>query len=139
MLLRTATKTKIGIAFKAIASGVMRLFKNLKRLNTKLIAIPRNAPSNKPIRALVPETLAAPQTRSMFSVNFCQIFDGGAKKYGLRLKPFTTSSQTAMNATPKTAGGKTERTKDEERELIGLQFLARDQTFRRHAMLRALR
>jgi hypothetical protein len=75
----------------------------------------------------------------MFSVNFCQIFDGGAKKYGLRLKAFTASSQTARNARPKTAGGTTERTMDEERELIGLQFLARDQTFRRHVMPRGLR
>ena len=69
MLLSTATNTKIGTAFSAIASGVMSEFKKRKRLRMKLIATPKTVPAISPTRAFIPETDAASQIRDALSKN----------------------------------------------------------------------
>jgi hypothetical protein len=102
--LSTATNTKIGTAFNAIASGVMSEFKKRKRLRIKLIATPKMVPAMSPTSAFIPDTDAASQIREALLKKLLKIFDGGARKYGFSSKNFTAPSQNARNATPNTNG-----------------------------------
>ena len=112
MLLSTATNTKIGIAFSAIASGVTNSPRNRYLLSAKLIATPNTVPAIRPINALVPDTEDASQMRAKFLKNCSKIFEGAARKYGLRSNPLTTPSHNNKNDTPKTSGGKIRRMRD---------------------------
>jgi len=66
----------------------------------------------RPTNALVPDTEVASQMRTKFLKNCSKIFEGAARKYGLRSNPFTTPSHNNKNATPKTSGGKIRRMRD---------------------------
>jgi hypothetical protein len=55
-----------------------------------------------PTSAFIPDTDAASQIRDALSKNWLKIFEGGARKYGFKLKNFTAPSQNARKATPNT-------------------------------------
>jgi len=122
MLLSTATKTKIGIALSAIASGVTNSPRKRYLLSAKLIATPNTVPAMRPTNALVPETEDASQIRAKFLKNCSKIFEGAARKYGLRSNPLTTPSHNNKNETPKTSGGKIRRMRDTEFMISDLQL-----------------
>src|SRR5262245_2011072 len=107
MLLNTETSTKIGTAFSAIASGVIRSFRSRNRARRKLVATPIRAPRISPTSALSPDTLVASQIKAVFVVNALQIADGVGRKYGWKSKTFTASSHRPRNAIPNTTGGHT--------------------------------
>ncbi len=119
MLLNTETKTKIGTAFRPIASGDTRSFSNRKRASRKLIAMPSAAPTRSPINAFRPDTRVASQIRVALARNSAQIADGAGRKYGWKSNTFTAASHSTRNAMPNTTGGHTLATTDREVDLTG--------------------
>src|SRR6478752_4405561 len=105
-LLNTDTSTMIGMALTATASGLTMSLSSRKRISRKLIRVP----SSSPTRALVPDTLVAPQMSVKLSTNACQIFDGAGRKYGFQSNNLTAASQAATNSTPNAIGGQATRT-----------------------------
>ena len=62
MLFSTGTITMIGIAFRAMASGVTSSFATRNRISTKLRATPTTIPSTRPTNAFCPVTNIASHT-----------------------------------------------------------------------------
>ena len=93
MLLNTDTSTMIGIALRAMASGLSMSLSRRKRIRRKLTATPSTVPTTSPARALRPETNAASRTSSMLSTNADQMLDGLGRKYGFQSKTSAASSQ----------------------------------------------
>ena len=72
--------------------------------------MPSAVPTSSPMRAFVPDTVAAAQIWSRLSVNASQILDGLGRKYGFQSKTSTACSHSTRKATPNTTGGHTART-----------------------------
>src|SRR4029450_4741104 len=105
ILLNSATSTKIGTAFSAIDSGVIRSFSTRNRTSTKLISTPSAVPTASPTNAFRPETFVASQIRAVFSRNAVQIAEGAGRKDGWKSKTLTAVSHTSRKPTPNTSGG----------------------------------
>ena len=63
-----------------MASGVSMSLSSRKRISRKAIATPNAVPNSRPMRAFVPETLAASQIWSRLPVKASQILDGLGRK-----------------------------------------------------------
>jgi hypothetical protein len=109
IVLNTDTRTMIGIALRAMASGLSMSLSSRNRISRKLMATPRMVPTTRPMMALRPETKAASRIRPKLSTNSDHTSDGFGRKYGFHPNTTTASSQIARNATPNSTGGQVAR------------------------------
>ena len=76
----TVTRTTIGTALRAMASGVTRSSRTRKRISTNATAMPSTVPTTSPTSAFVPDVTVASQMLSALSPIASTILDGEARK-----------------------------------------------------------